>query len=109
MTELYDICVKCNKKCYPEDIEAWLDFETAPLICECGEVYWVRFVKEPVKIPASFLGQDIPELSLGLAVTIENREHPLHGKNGKIIAKKPEFYRVLIDNKQIWVPTHWIK
>lgn len=108
MSELFEFCAECGRKCYPEDLSSWADFEVAPIVCECGAIYWIKMTREQLKIPV-ILGETMPELSLGTAICIENREHPLHGKIGQIIGIKPAFYRVLIENKRVWVPTHWIK
>jgi len=58
---------------------------------------------------------NIPELRIGTLVYINNKEHPLHLEQGKIIDKDHLHYKVKIvsllkdiDNKVLWFPQHWI-
>lgn len=119
--ELTATCPNCEADCEPEELGKWADTAQdahgsgaayVPLMCACGQVFWVTVAIDKMVLVdgvPEHHSEIIPGLPDGLVVGIDNREHPLHGRSGRIVGRKHLHYRIDIDGTKLWVPYHLIK
>jgi len=106
---MYSICPGCKSR-NPVNVD-WASVGSVPICCKkCGSVYSEKLWVETESSGVVFQPPTETTIDTGTTVFLCNKDHKLHLKKGKIVAKDHCNYRLEFkDGLKLWVPHHWVR
>ncbi|KKK57843.1 hypothetical protein LCGC14_3050400 [marine sediment metagenome] len=99
-------------------LKTWDESVVIPFVCpDCNTFFWIRKqAADELRIEADIEESIIiPPIVEGTYIYINNKEHEFFLERGTIIKRDHIHYRIKfnskdhrINNKCVWVPSHWV-
>ncbi|MEM3000637.1 MAG: hypothetical protein QXP41_00395 [Candidatus Nitrosocaldus sp.] len=109
-------CPFCSAINKPYISTSWSCIGYTPIVCEqCANIIWIHNASnvdvEVVSVnKANHFKVNIPNIPINTWVFVINKEHPKYLEPGQITKLDHNHCRIkFVDNKQLWVPVHWIE
>jgi len=100
------ICQNCHYSFSFESIELNVNVELNQFYVTCPICNYNINIIPPIE---NIIKEELQNINIGDVVQIINAEHVWHKEFAIVCDKKPNYCRIEIYNKKIWVPKHWVK